>query len=81
MRRMRSADYGRANRRRGGGNVATYEKVLKKLEDGGWHSRRELDEVTVFPEEWIKELLREGHEVLEDGQGRLKLRLREPAAT
>ena len=40
--------------------MTTYEKVLGKLEDGDWHSRRELDEVTVFPEEWIKELLREG---------------------
>ncbi len=60
--------------------MTTYEKVLEKLEDGDWHARRELDEVTVFPEEWLRELLREGHEVLEDGQGRLKLRCGSPRA-
>jgi hypothetical protein len=60
--------------------VTTYDKVLGTLADGDWHARRELDEVTVFPDEWLRELLREGHEVLEDGQGRVKVNLRVPVA-
>jgi hypothetical protein len=61
--------------------VTTYEKVLDALGDGSWHARGELDELTVFPEEWLRELLREGHEVLEDEEGRVLVRLREPAET
>jgi hypothetical protein len=65
----------------GGFEMATYDKVLDALGDGDWHARFELEEVTVFPEEWLRELLREGHEVLEDEQGRVRLLLREAAAT
>jgi hypothetical protein len=61
--------------------MTTYDKVLDALGDGDWHARRELEEVTVFPEEWLRELLREGYDVLEDEEGRVRLRVPEPAAT
>jgi hypothetical protein len=59
--------------------MTTYDKLLTALGDGCWHPRRELEELTVFPEDWLVELRREGHEVNEDGTGSVLVRLREPA--
>jgi hypothetical protein len=59
--------------------VTTYDNLVEALSDGAWHPRRDIEELTVFPEEWLKELLHEGHEVLEDDNGDVFVRLREPA--
>ena len=61
--------------------MSTYEKLLAALGDGEWHAKHELAELTVFPEEWLEELRREGHAVVEDEEGQVLVRLREPAAT
>lgn len=57
--------------------MTTYERLLSVLGDGRWHSKRELDELTVFPEEWLRELRHDGHAVVEDDEGRVFVRLRE----
>ena len=57
--------------------MTAYENLVEALSDGGWHARRELEEVSVFPEEWLKELLCEGHEVLKDEARAVVVRLQE----
>jgi hypothetical protein len=60
--------------------VTTHENLVEALSEGGWHARREIEELTVFPEEWLKELLYEGHEVLKDEAREVVVRLQEPPA-
>ena len=60
--------------------MTAYERVLRVLDDGAWHRAEELRLVTRYPEEWIKELRHEGHEVRERKGGGTAVRLRRQAA-
>ena len=46
----------------------TFPAVVGLLQDGQWHACDELAAVTTFPEEWLKELEREGYEFERQGE-------------
>lgn len=46
----------------------TYPAVVGLLQDGQWHVSAELSAVTTFPQEWLAELEREGHELERQGE-------------
>ena len=50
--------------------MTAYEEVLGALGDADWDAGAELDDVVILPEEWLRELLREGNAVLDDEVGR-----------
>jgi hypothetical protein len=50
----------------------TYERVLRLLADGEWHTEDELEKVAYFPREWIRELEASGRRVTAEN-GRVKL--------
>ena len=55
----------------------TYPAVVRLLEDGKWHASEDLEAVTFFPSEWIREVERE--HPLERRAGAPELiRLRQP---
>jgi hypothetical protein len=56
----------------------TWERVLDLLSDGGWHTEVELEEITHFPEYWIRELGESGYFVEKSATGRLRLLARPP---
>ncbi len=60
--------------------ATTFERVLEVLSDGDWHNEEELEEVSYFPREWIRELELSGYPIDERGEDRFRLR-REFAAT
>jgi len=58
-----------------GEHVTIYERLRQLLEDGKWHSEREIQELTTFPEAWIEELRRAGDTVVEEIEGEKLVRL------
>lgn len=46
----------------------TFPAVVELLRDGQWHAGDELAAVTTFPQEWLKELEREGFELERQGE-------------
>ncbi len=48
------------------GTTTTFERVIDVLSDGEWHSEEELEEVSYFPREWIRELEMSGYPVAEN---------------
>ena len=46
----------------------TYPAVVGLLQDGRWHADDELTAVPTFPQEWLAELEREGHELERQGE-------------
>lgn len=46
----------------------TFPAVVELLRDGQWHADDELAAVTTFPQEWLKELEREGFELERQGE-------------
>jgi hypothetical protein len=54
---------------------STFDRVLQVLADGEWHTEAELEEVSYFPREWVKELDASGYPVTTVDDGGLKLRL------
>jgi hypothetical protein len=54
--------------------MTAYDEVLELLGDAEWRARRELDELTVLPDEWLREVLLEGREILDDELGGAPLR-------
>ncbi len=57
-----------------GATATTFKRVLDVLSDGDWHAKEELEEVSYFPHEWIKELELSGYTVDEQDEGRFRLR-------
>jgi hypothetical protein len=55
--------------------TTTFDRVLHVLADGEWHTEEELEEVSYFPREWIKELEVSGYPVTTVENGSLHLRL------
>ena len=55
----------------------TFDRVLELLADGEWHTEKELEEVSYFPREWVKELDASGYPVTTVENGGLRLRLAE----
>jgi hypothetical protein len=53
----------------------TFDRVLQLLADGEWHTEEELEEVSYFPREWVKELDASGYPVATIEDGGLRLRL------
>jgi hypothetical protein len=54
---------------------STYARIVELLSDGEWHYEPELLRVSTFPEHWVTELAREGHEVKKTEQGSRLVRL------
>ncbi|HSC92085.1 MAG TPA: hypothetical protein VLB86_10575 [Gaiellaceae bacterium] len=46
--------------------MSTYLRLLELLDDGRWHGREEIAELTSYPDEWLRELELEGHLVRRD---------------
>jgi hypothetical protein len=55
--------------------VTIYERLRQLLEDGDWHSEREIQELTTFPEAWIDELRRAPDTIVEEVDGERLVRL------
>ena len=55
--------------------MTIYERLRQLLEDGKWHSEREIQELTTFPEAWIDELRRAGDTIVEEVEGEKLVRL------
>jgi hypothetical protein len=53
----------------------TYPAVVGLLQDGQWHAAGELTAVTTFPQEWLAELERAGHELERQGDSPQMIRL------
>ena len=55
--------------------MTIYERLRALLDDGDWHSEREIGELTTFPEAWIDELRRAPDTIVEevDGQRLVKI--------
>ena len=49
--------------------MTIYERLRKLLDDGDWHSEREIGELTIFPEAWIDELRRAPDTIVEEVDG------------
>ena len=47
--------------------TTTFDRVLDVLSDGEWHSEEELEEISYFPREWIRELRTSGYPLDETG--------------
>jgi hypothetical protein len=43
--------------------MSRYERVLTVLNDGEWHDEYELNQLTAYLRDWIRELEREGKQV------------------
>jgi hypothetical protein len=54
---------------------STYSQIVELLSDGEWHGEPELQGVSYFPEHWVTELAREGHEVSDSEHGGRLVRL------
>ena len=39
--------------------MSKYEQIIQLLSDGEWHTKEDLEQVTVFPELWLDELRHE----------------------
>jgi hypothetical protein len=52
----------------------TYSAVIRLLDDREWHADAELQRVTSFPEEWLKEVEHE-HELERRGESPQMIRL------
>ncbi len=55
--------------------MSIYQRIRQLLEDGKWHSERELHEFVTFPEEWITELRHDGDTIVEEVEGERFVRL------
>jgi hypothetical protein len=53
----------------------TYQRILQLLADGEWHTEDELEELSYFPREWIKELKASGRRVFTSDNGCLRVRI------
>ena len=62
-------------------HTTTYAQLMRILNDGDWHSVDELTAVAHYPQHWVDELRREGHQVVTDSVGRPLVRLRERTPT
>lgn len=58
--------------------MTVYQRLRQLLADGNWHSQREIEEFTSFPEEWILELKYAGGTIVESEDGERLVRF-EPA--
>jgi hypothetical protein len=59
----------------------TFDRVLDVLSDGDWHTETELEEVSYFPREWLRELELSGYSIehRKDSYFRLHAQQAEPA--
>ena len=55
--------------------MTIYERLRQLLDDGNWHSEREIQELTTFPEAWIDELRRAPDTIVEEVDGERLVRL------
>jgi hypothetical protein len=56
--------------------VSTYPRLLGLLADGEWHGEDDLRKITPYPDEWVKELRYDGHEVAVNERGDSLVRLK-----
>jgi hypothetical protein len=57
------------NRRR----TKVYDAVLTRLADRGWHETRELEELTHWRQQWLRELTRDPKIEIDGEAGRMRL--------
>ena len=55
--------------------MTIYERLRQLLDDGDWHSEREIGELTTFPEAWIDELRRAPDTIVEEVDGERLVRI------
>jgi len=55
--------------------MSKYEQILELLSDGEWHTKEDLEQVTVFPELWLDELRHEPSVEIVDGESTVKVKL------
>lgn len=58
--------------------MTVYQRLRQLLDDGNWHTQREIEEFTSFPEEWIIELKYAGGTVAENEDGERLVRFERP---
>jgi hypothetical protein len=55
--------------------MSKYEQIIELLSDGEWHTKEDLEQVTVFPELWLDELRREPSVEVVDDESTVKVKL------
>ncbi len=53
----------------------TYPAVVRLLQDGRWHADSELSRISRYPQEWLRELERDGHKLERQGEPRVMYRM------
>ena len=53
----------------------TYHTVARLLQDGQWHSDSELSRISQYPQEWLRELERDGHTLERQGEPPVMFRM------
>ncbi len=53
----------------------TYLTLVGLLQDGQWHSDSELSRISQYPDEWLRELERDGHKLERQGEPPVMYRL------
>ena len=53
----------------------TYLTVVRLLQDGQWHSDSELSRISHYPQEWLRELERDGHTLERQGEPPVMFRM------
>jgi hypothetical protein len=60
---------------KGGREMSKYEQIIELLSDGEWHTKEDLERVTVFPELWLDELRHEPAVEIVDDEDTVKVKL------
>jgi hypothetical protein len=55
--------------------MTKYEQIIEFLSDGEWHTKEDLEAVTVFPELWLDELRHEPSVEIVDDESTVKVKL------
>jgi hypothetical protein len=55
--------------------MTKYEEIIEFLSDGEWHTKEDLEQVTVFPELWVDELRHEPAVEVVDEESTVKVKL------
>ena len=55
--------------------MSKYEQIIELLSDGEWHTKEDLEQVTVFPELWLDELRHEPSVEIVDDEETVRLKL------
>jgi hypothetical protein len=55
--------------------MTKYEQIIELLSDGEWHTKEDLEQVTVFPDLWLDELRHEPAVQIVDDESNVKVKL------